>query len=64
MPFITRIDAAHAYEKFVRKGLPEEGREFEKALVRVLFREIGGAKLLDEIYLDHQEYKAFQKISH
>ena len=62
MPFITRNDAAHAYDKFVKKGLPDDGREFEKALVRILFREISGSPQLNELYLDHKEYRAYEKI--
>ncbi|MEG0867337.1 MAG: hypothetical protein RSG77_09815 [Hafnia sp.] len=64
MPFITKEEASIAYDRFVKKGLPREGVEFEKALVRILFREISGAKRLDDYYLDHAEYKAYQKIKH
>lgn len=62
MPFITRDDAAKAYEVFVKKGLPKEGSEFEKALVRIFFREVSGAIRLDDFYLDHLEYSAYQKL--
>ncbi|MFK4132162.1 hypothetical protein ACI2KR_07665 [Pseudomonas luteola] len=60
MPFVARKEAAQAYATFVQRGLPDNGKEFEKALVKVLFKEMAGAEPLDNLYLDHREYRSFQ----
>lgn len=62
MPFISREDAAYAYANFAQQGLPKEGHEFEKALVRIFFKEIGGEPLTS-LYFDNMEYSSYQKFT-
>jgi hypothetical protein len=60
MPFIARADASRAYDSFVQKGLPDHGREFEMALVKILFKEMAGAERVSVLFLDYTEYQSYK----
>jgi hypothetical protein len=60
MPFIARNDASKAYDNFVSLGLPENGKDFESALVRILFKEMHCGQQLPILFLDHREYLSYK----
>ncbi|MDU8351366.1 hypothetical protein RYA05_05555 [Pseudomonas syringae pv. actinidiae] len=63
MPFISREDAATVYHSFTLQGLPQEGRDFEKALVKIFFKELNGSEPLRNLYLDNREYSSYQSLT-
>jgi hypothetical protein len=60
MPFIARKDVSIAYDAFIKKGMPNIGKDFETALVKILFKELAGAERLSLLFLDSREYQSYK----